>query len=199
MTASAGPRLFAAFAALAIAAGCRPEVIDPMKRQRRYSSYQPSPVFDDGRELRPPIPDTVPRERLLAAAPVATGRLPDGSLVPSIPLSLDRAALERGRQSFERICAACHGDLGDGDSVPAMKMSLRGAPSLFLFRDRPPGFFYEVITRGWGLMPSYADMLGPEERWQVVGYVQALFLSQSARLDQAPADVQAKLQREATP
>ncbi len=191
--------LFAALAAAALLLGCRPEVIDPMKRQKRYNSYQPSPVFDDGRELRPPIPDTVPRERALSGAAFSTGREPDGSLSAAIPLRLDRAALVKGRQSFERTCAACHGDLADGDSVPAAKMSLRAAPSLFLYRDRPPGFFYQVVTQGWGLMPSYADLLDPEERWQIVGYLQALFLSQSARLDQAPPDVQAKLSREATP
>jgi mono/diheme cytochrome c family protein len=195
---TAGRQLFAALAALALWA-CRPEVIDPMKRQRRFNSYQPSPVFDDRRELRPPIPGTVPRERPIQLAPEATGRMADGTLAPTIPVRLDRAALLKGRQSFERICGTCHGDLADGNSVPATKMSLRGAPSLFLFRDRPPGFFYEVMTRGWGFMPSYAGMLEPEERWQIVGYLQALFLSQTAGLDQAPADVQAKLQQEAKP
>jgi len=187
----------AVLAATALLCGCRPERIDPMKRQERFNAYQANPFFDDGRELRPPVEGTVPRERRLGSAAFPSGRLPGGGYAAAIPVHLDRAALLKGRRHFEVTCATCHGVLGDGNSIPASKMSLRAAPSLFLYRERPPGFFYEVITEGWGLMPSYAAALGPEARWQIVGYLQALMLSQSARLDQAPAGVQSRLLKEA--
>ncbi len=192
-----GQRGRAVLAALALLCGCRPELIDPMKRQERFNAYQANPLFDDGRELRPPVWGTVPRERRLGSAAFSTGRLPGGGYATAIPVLLDRAALVKGRRHFEVTCATCHGVLGDGESIPASKMSLRAAPSLYAYRDRAPGFFYQVITEGWGLMPSYSATLGPEARWQIVAYLQALMLSQSARLEQAPPDVQGRLLKEA--
>jgi hypothetical protein len=52
-------------------------------------------------------------------------------------------------------------------------------PSLHRYVDRPAGYIYEVITKGFGMMASYAAELTVEERWAVVAYVRALQLSQS--------------------
>jgi mono/diheme cytochrome c family protein len=38
----------------------------------------------------------------------------------------------------------------------------------------PPGFFFEVISRGLGRMPSYAAQLPIDQRWAVVAYLQKL-------------------------
>ena len=59
----------------------------------------------------------------------------------------------------------------------------------------PPGFYYSVITEGYGLMPSYADALTPSERWAVVAYLRALAYSQLAPVSAAPPAVQASLQQ----
>ncbi len=60
----------------------------------------------------------------------------------------------------------------------------------------PPGFYFAVITEGYGLMPSYADALKPSERWAVVAYLRALAFSQLAPVSAAPPAVQASLQRQ---
>jgi mono/diheme cytochrome c family protein len=60
----------------------------------------------------------------------------------------------------------------------------------------PPGFYFFVITNGYGLMPSYADALKPSERWAVVAYLRALAYSQLAPVSAAPPAVQASLQRQ---
>ncbi|MGC4117761.1 MAG: cytochrome c [Myxococcales bacterium] len=178
------------------AAACYPQDIDPMKVQPKALPYGESAFFADGRQMRPPVPGTVPRERKLGASPVVEGLAADGTPVQQIPVPLSREAVEKGRAHYEILCATCHGLTGTGDSVVAHKMSLRPPPSLHDFRDRPPGFFYGVVTRGFGFMPSYSDLLDVEQRWQVVAYVQALQLSQSMPLQSIPPEQQKKLQEE---
>jgi mono/diheme cytochrome c family protein len=43
-----------------------------------------------------------------------------------------RELIARGRDRFARICAPCHGSLGDGSSVIALDMVLRPPPSLLV-------------------------------------------------------------------
>ncbi|MFY0582390.1 c-type cytochrome [Cystobacter fuscus] len=58
---------------------------------------------------------------------------------------------------------------------------------------------YAVISEGYGLMPSYAEKLTPEQRWAVVAYVRALRESQRARLGDVPAEARARLLEEGAP
>ena len=56
---------------------------------------------------------------------------------------------------------------------------------------------YDVVTKGYGLMPSYAATMTAEARWSAVAYVQALQLSQRARVAGLPPAVRAALTVEA--
>jgi mono/diheme cytochrome c family protein len=78
-------------------------------------------------------------------------------------------------------------------------MALRLPPSLHERAGLPPGYYYTVISEGFGLMPSYAEKLQPEERWAVVAYVLALQRSQRARLEDVPAEVRTRLLGEGSP
>jgi mono/diheme cytochrome c family protein len=113
------------------------------------------------------------------------------------PVRLDADLLALGRRKFDVHCATCHGVLGDGQSQVALNMSLRKPPSLHEYRSVPDGYIFQVITRGFGLMPSYAGDLSPHERWAVVAYVRALQLSQAASLQQVPPQIRQRLDREA--
>ena len=73
-------------------------------------------------------------------------------------------------------------------------MALRPPPSLHRYVDRPAGYIYEVATKGFGMMASYAAELTVEERWAVVAYVRALQLSQSTPAVELPADVRQRLE-----
>ena len=56
----------------------------------------------------------------------------------------------------------------------------------------PVGYFYDVITNGFGVMYSYASRIPPEDRWAIVAYSRALHLSQAASFgDVSEADVAA--------
>jgi cytochrome c553 len=113
--------------------------------------------------------------------------------VAAIPVTLTPQLLALGRKRFDILCATCHGPAGDGDSIVARQMALRPPPTLHKYRDRPAGYFYEVITKGFGLMASYAAELSIEERWAVVAYIRALQLSQNVRVDRIPADERTRL------
>ena len=51
-----------------------------------------------------------------------------------------------------------------------------------------------MITKGFGLMASYAAEMTIEERWAVVAYVRALQLSQAVPLSQIPPAERARLE-----
>ncbi len=169
--------------------------LDPMQRQQKYKAYQSSEYYADGLAMRDPPAGTVPYGPLLPLE-VATGLGPDGRPVALVPLPVDAKLLRRGRARFDVTCATCHGVLGDGESQVAMNMSLRRPPSLHAYRDVTDGYIFRVISEGFGLMPSYATHLTPEDRWAVVAYVRALQLSQHATIEQVPPEERSKLEGE---
>jgi mono/diheme cytochrome c family protein len=185
--------------ASAAVTGCIDEdLINPMAaRQDKVLAYSESDFYADGLGMREPPQGTVPRERIVLNPALATGKLTgaDGkeAYVTTFPLKVDRPLIALGKKRFDITCATCHGPVGDGDSIVAHQMSLRPPPSLHNYIDRPPGYIYEVITKGFGLMASYAGELPVRERWAVVAYLRALQLSQATPLAKAPPEAQSKL------
>jgi mono/diheme cytochrome c family protein len=41
------------------------------------------------------------------------------------------------------------------------------------------GHIFHVITKGQGVMPSYAQQVQPEDRWAVIHYIRALQRAQN--------------------
>jgi hypothetical protein len=64
-------------------------------------------------------------------------------------------------------------------------------------RNAPVGFFYDVMTNGFGAMQDYRSQLTPADRWAVAAYIRVLQLSQRATIDDVPADHRADLDRPA--
>lgn len=172
--------------------------LERMQVQPRFRPYGESSFFEDQRMMRAPPTGTVPVENH-SPATVATidGAMVDSIYRERIPIPVTTALVQRGQRHFETVCAPCHGLLGDGDSFVAPHMSLRRPPSLLSdeMRARPVGRLYRAIEDGYGLMPSYASLLSPEERWAVVAYVQALQLSQRIPLEELPPSIAAEAQR----
>ena len=52
----------------------------------------------------------------------------------------------------------------------------------------PAGYYFDVMTNGFGAMSDYSAQIAVADRWAVVAYVRALQLSQNARLDDVAAD-----------
>ena len=175
---------------------CTDEALQRMSQQPKYRTYSRNEFFEDERSVRPLPLGAIPRERR-PRDPARAGGTVDDQYVEKLPVTVTMALLQRGRKQFNITCGTCHGLVGDGDSVVAGKMSLRPPPSLHKLKERRAGYFYQVISEGYGLMPSYAAEISPEDRWAVVAYVRALLLSQSATLDEAPPDIRAQLLKEA--
>jgi len=191
--------LLALLAAACVLAGCERTMKD-MYVQPKLGPDDASPLFPDGKGSRPPPPGSV----AIASgelAPTSSGRhgrddlvARDAALAASAPPAADMALLRRGQSRYDIFCAPCHSALGDGDG----RVAQRGFPHPPTFhqarlRQAPDRHFFDVISQGYGEMPSYADRLTPQDRWAVVAYVRALQLSQDARIDTLPADLQAGL------
>jgi mono/diheme cytochrome c family protein len=171
-------------------------IFDPMERQPKYRAFSANPLYEDGRAMRTPPEGTVSREAGRIRPEVATGRDASGKILDAFPIRLTLDVMYRGRTKFEIYCGICHGLVGDGYSLVATQMSLRPPPNLHQLHNVSPGHLFQVITEGYGLMPSYAAQLTPEDRWAVAAYVHALRRSQAARLADAPPDIQQKLRAE---
>jgi hypothetical protein len=66
-------------------------------------------------------------------------------------------------------------------------------------RDAPVGYFFRIISEGYGRMPSYAQQVMPQDRWSIIAYIRALQLSQDMRIDDLPAKQKNKLLSAAAP
>ena len=128
------------------------------------------------------------------------------------PVAIDKKALERGRDRFNIYCSVCHDALGTGNGkivergyLPPPNYHLdysRGFErrgQKVLLREVPIGYFYEVITRGFGGMPDYASQVPPEDRWKIAAYVRVLQRSQWMSLKDLPADEREKIRDKLTP
>ena len=172
-----------------------------MARQPGYHwPDAPSDFFPDGQGNRPIEPDTVARGQLRADAAHFTGQSGAGAAdtpayVTEFPYPMTMDKLERGRERFNVYCAVCHGRVGRGDGKIAQRGYLK-PPSFHdqRLRDMPVGRFYEVITRGFGGMPDYAEQIAADDRWAVIAYVRALQLSQNLPADQLTAEDRQKLE-----
>jgi len=196
--------------ALPILGACNEQLLNPMAdhRQPRERAFRPSDFFDDGLSMPGPVKGTVPRERRTMNPTLTTGiasytgqtAMNGERLVryaSKIPVPVTPELLALGRKRYDITCGTCHGPLGDGESIVAKQMALRPPPSLLKYKERAPGYIFEVISHGFGMMASYAAELTVEERWAVVAYVRALQVSQSVPVSELPPDVRRQLEQEA--
>jgi mono/diheme cytochrome c family protein len=122
------------------------------------------------------------------------------------PIDIDRKSLERGRDCFNIYCAVCHDSLGTGNGKIVERGYLpppnyhtdysRGFErrgQKVLLREAPIGYFFEVITRGFGGMPDYASQIPPDDRWKIVAYIRVLQRSQWVPLKDLPKSEQDKI------
>ena len=180
-------------------AGCERTMKD-MYVQPKLGPDAASPLWADGKGSRPPPPGSV-AAAMGDLAKTSSGRHGRDELdaraaadAASAPPSADLALLERGRSRYDVFCAPCHSVVGDGDGM-VVRRGFPRPPSFHQarLRDTPDRHLFDVATQGYGVMPSFADRLTPQDRWAVVAYVRALQLSQDAPVATLPADLQAAL------
>ena len=170
--------------ALLVLPGCRQDMHD----QPKYQPFEESAFFKDGRASRPRVPGTVARGRRDDDALLVTGRSGSG-FSEVFPEPVTRAMLDRGHQRFDIYCSPCHDRAGTGRGMIVMR-GYKQPPSFHIDRLRgmPAGYFFDVMTNGFGVMPSYAAQVPVSDRWAIAAYVRALQLSQHATLADVPAE-----------
>jgi mono/diheme cytochrome c family protein len=195
------------------------EVFPDMDRQPKVKAQDPSGFYADGRAARQPVAGTVP---LGYAMP--PGRLTPGSPPPSpgpykavafssgvsyaetgrfgddwgtgMPMEVDMAFLEHGRERYGIFCAVCHGETGAGNGM-AYKFGLATVVSLQQERIRSmsDGEIFNTITHGKNTMLGYGDRIPTQDRWAIIAYLRALQISQGgATLAEIPPAERTKLE-----
>jgi cytochrome c553 len=172
------------------AAGCRQDMHDqPKLRGMRGSAF-----FADGRGVRPKVVGTVARGELHEDELLYTGKV-EGKLADVFPFEITRKDLERGRERFEIYCTPCHDRTGSGNGM-IVQRGMKRPPSYHIqrLREQPPGYFFDVMTNGFGAMFDYSDRIKPEDRWRIAAYIRVLQLSQNGTLADVPAPERKKLE-----
>lgn len=193
--------LAATTSALFLLTGCH---ID-MWVQKKDKPQSASEFFSDGAGSRPPVQHTIARGRMktdeqyytgYTGGQIVGGKLLGAQYVETIPLAAYQAfdndthkMLERGQERYNIFCSPCHGKVGDGKGMIALRgfNSRRPVGNYHTERLRkmPIGHFYDVITNGYGTMTPRAFQVEQPDRWAISAYVRVLQTSQNAQ----PADL----------
>jgi hypothetical protein len=178
-----------AAACLLLLSGCD-YLRQDMANQPKNKALSPSDFFADGRSERPLIENTVARGSLVNdefALPKDSNNFP-------LPVTLE--TLQRGEERYKIFCAPCHGLQGDGNGMIASR-GMKHPPSYHIdrLRQSPTGYYYDVITNGFGVMYSYNAQVPPRDRWAIIAYIRALQLSRNAHAADLPADLREKVDK----
>jgi cbb3-type cytochrome c oxidase subunit III len=167
-----------------------------MQNQPRYKPLAATDFFGDGRSERPEIEGTVARGHLRIDKARYTGKKEDGTDVDEFPFPITRADLLRGQQRFNIFCSPCHSRVGDGNGI-VVQRGFRQAASYYTAKliKAPVGHFFDVMTNGFGAMPSYASRVDPDDRWRIAAYIRVLQLSENATIEDVPPDQRAQLEK----
>jgi mono/diheme cytochrome c family protein len=165
----------------------------------RYEPLEASSFFSDGQSARMPVANTVSRGTLAETDELLyTGKI-KGIAANLFPMPVTEEILTRGQDRYNVFCAPCHGRTGKGDGM-VVQRGMRQPPSLMedRLRNAAAGYFFDVMTHGFGAMQDYASQIPVADRWAIVAYERALQFSQHATVGDVPDDRRADLDRPAT-
>ena len=172
--------------ALFLLTGCRAD----MQNQPYQRPLVESDFYADKRAARPLVEGTVARGNERADTYFYTGKTgsEDGNFMP-FPVTAE--VMQRGQQRYNIYCAPCHAETGDGNGM-IVQRGFKRPPSYHneRLRKAPIGYFFDVMTNGFGAMLDYSQQVKPEDRWAIAAYIRALQLSQGATRADVPAGQQ---------
>ena len=151
-------------------AACRQDMHD----QPKYEPLEAGAMFTDGQSARPVIADTVARGQLDDDEQLYTGKV-NGQLADTFPFAVTPDMINRGQERFDVFCSPCHDRAGTGRGM-VVRRGYRQPPSLHdsRLKSAPTGYFFDVMTNGFGAMPDYRGQIPPADRWAIVAYIRAL-------------------------
>ena len=172
-------------------AGCRQDMHDAP----RYEPLEATTFFANGGASRVLVANTVPRGLLREDTHLNEGKV-NGQLATTFPMPVTAAVMARGQERFNVFCSPCHGRTGSGNGM-VVQRGFRAPPSYHedRLRNAPVGYFFDVMTNGFGAMQDYSAQVPVADRWAIAAYIRALQLSQRATVDDVPANRRAELDR----
>lgn len=183
-----------------VGAGCHTD----MWVQPKIKAQHGSEMFADGMGSRPKVAGTVARGQNVDDPSYVTG-FQDGTtkLVATIPatramrelkLATYKEFLLRGKDRFQVYCTPCHGQLGNGKGMIAVRgLKIRRPPGNYhtpRLRQMPDGHFFDVMTSGFGVMYPFASRIPVADRWAIVSYIRVLQKANDPNAVQANASGQ---------
>jgi hypothetical protein len=181
---------------LTLSSACRQDMHD----QNKIEPLEETPFFADGRGSRKPVEGTVARGLLHEDRHFDEGRFgddadgPAGELVDTFPMPVTKELMLRGRERYDIFCSPCHARTGEGDGM-IVRRGFKRPPSLHTgeLQKAKVGYLFEVISLGFGVMPSYSVQIAATDRWAIVSYVRALQRSHAATTEDVPQEHRAEL------
>jgi mono/diheme cytochrome c family protein len=164
-----------------------------MHQAARYDPLERSDFYADQRSARPIVEGTVARGFLRDDKRFYTGK--DGAaLVPDLPVPVTKELLLRGQDRFNVYCSPCHGRTGEGNGM-IVQRGLKQPPSFHIerLRAQPDGYFFDVMTNGFGAMQDYSAQVAPQDRWAIVAYLRALQYSRRVNAADLPEAERVKI------
>jgi mono/diheme cytochrome c family protein len=165
-----------------MAAGCRQDMHDAP----RYEPLEASTFFRDGGSARTVVANTVARGTIYEDTHLYEGKI-NGQLADTFPMPVTAELMARGQERFNVFCSPCHGRTGQGNGT-IVQRGFRAPRSYHeeRLRNAPVGYFFDVMTHGFGAMADYASQVPVADRWAIAAYIRALQLSQNATVDDVP-------------
>ena len=190
---SAGLRVLLVVASSIALTACRQDMHDAP----RYEPLEASAFFDNGGSARTLVANTVPRGYLREDELLYTGRV-SGQFANMFPMAVTADVMARGQERYNVFCSPCHGRTGVGNGM-IVQRGFRQPPSYGeqRLRDAPAGYFFDVMTNGFGAMQDYAAQVPVADRWAIAAYIRALQLSMNATVADVPGDRRSDLDRPA--
>jgi cytochrome c553 len=176
-----------------LTAGCRQDMHDAP----RYEPLEASVFFSNGQASRALVANTIPRGQLREDRHLYEG-IVDGKPAEMFPFPITEEVLRRGQERFDVFCSPCHGRTGEGNGM-IVQRGFRQPPSYHedRLRNAPVGYFFDVMTHGFGAMQDYSAQVPVADRWAIAAYIRTLQMSQRATVDDVPAARRADLDRPA--
>lgn len=165
------------------AIGPRPMAVGDYTPASRVASGS-LPASTGARSVASPAPEGAPGTH---AELVSLEQIRAAGYTDKIPFAVTAADMQRGQQRFNIYCAVCH-DAGGGGKGTTVERGFTKPPSYHTERLRgaPLGYFYHVISHGYGSMPDYATQIPARDRWLIAAYVRALQVGQNITLSSLP-------------
>lgn len=146
-------------------------IINDMMYPETFEAYSENQFYKNGQT-----------NQLAMEGTIARGFMPhpmdvDGKpQVLSNPKEMTDYAWKRGENLYLATCSACHDAKGSGKGEVVVQGGFPNPPAFSSRKFKKmdiysSGYIYNVITFGFGNMPSHAQQLYPEDRWYVSEYV----------------------------